>query len=242
MPSCSGWQADYFHRKYLIKHVGAFFPLSPFSPFGVVAAQKPHLKHKHMIGSLWCLLSIWDWLIVQSSHVIACTWFSRRKIGPEWLCCLHRHSFSLWRSQHCHMSHPCSLFILLSLSLSLSRLLEWSLAARCVVFPAVKLSPRPSALLHRCRAVAGGFAHLLEHPPGGAIRGSVGPDTQTPQSLYKSWHDSEVTRLAVAQVLWDRGGVRGHRIPNHWLKRWDWHQEKLEATYRWEPFSLSFSD
>lgn len=98
--------------------MSALFPLSPFSPFRVVAAQKQHLKHKHMIGSLWCLLSIWDWLIVQSFHVIACTWFSRRKIGPEWLCCLHRHSFSLRRSQRCHSLQWCSQFVWLFLSLS----------------------------------------------------------------------------------------------------------------------------
>lgn len=130
------------------------FLLSPFSPFGVVAAQKRHLKHKHMIESLWCLRSIWDWLIVQSFHVIACTWFSRRKIGPEWLCCLHRRSFSLRRSQHCHSlqqwSNSASSFSLsfsLSFPFSAFLLLYWSWAAPCVVLlplvSALMMSPRP---------------------------------------------------------------------------------------------------
>lgn len=97
------------------------FLRSPLSLCGVVAVRKRHMKYKHMIWSLWCLQHIWDWLIVQSFHVIACTWFGRRKIGPERLCRLRRTQFFTWREptvslvatekslliSHCH--HRCNL-------------------------------------------------------------------------------------------------------------------------------------
>lgn len=97
------------------------FLRSPLSLCGVVAVRKKHMKYKHMIWSLWCLQHIWDWLIVQSFHVIACTWFGRRKIGPERLCRLRRTQFFTWREptvslvatekslliSHCH--HRCNL-------------------------------------------------------------------------------------------------------------------------------------
>lgn len=231
------------------------FLLSPFSPFGVVAAQKRHLKHKHMIESLWCLRSIRDWLIVQSFHVIACTWFSRRKIGPEWLCCLHRRSFSLRRSQHCHSllqrsNFASSFSVFLSFPFSTFLLLYRSWAAPCVEFlllvSAVMMSPRPQVLE---ASIAVGQWQVASPtsitPSRGSNQGLCGARHQDNHSHCKgaewSWHDSEVTRLAVAQVLWDSLGVRVHRIPNPWLKRWAWHGEKLGATCRWKPLSLSLS-